>query len=133
MERKCYYKNLPKALDRYKARNDYERSLVSAMKEGLQFLSPKRGIMEYCYDPFYEEEPEFHPMYLYQQIRVIYDSYDMVTDYLVNCYNSHSRETYDIIPVTTLALSPETGELFRMDDYPERFFKWADKFINIIM
>jgi len=128
VERKCYYKNLPKALDRYKARNDYERSLVSAMKEGLQFLSPKRGIMEYCYDPFYEEEPEFH-----QQIRVIYDSYDMVTDYLVNCYNSHSRETYDIIPVTTLALSPETGELFRMDDYPERFFKWADKFINIII
>ena len=103
------------------------------MKEGLQFLSPKRGIMEYCYDPFYEEEPEFHPMYLYQQIRVIYDSYDMVTDYLVNCYNSHSRETYDIIPVTTLALSPETEKLFRMDDYPERFFKWADKFINIII
>ena len=133
VERKCYYKNLPKALDRYKAQNDYERSLVSAMKEGLQFLSPERGIMEYCYDPFYEEEPEFHPMYLYQQIRVIYDSYDMVTDYLVNCYNSHSRETYDIIPVTTLALSPETGELFRMDDYPERFFKWADKFINIII
>lgn len=58
---------------------------------------------------------------------------DLVTDYLVNCYNSHSRETYDIIPVTTLALSPETGELFRMDDYPERFFKWADKFINIII
>ena len=47
-------------------------------------------------------------MYLYQQIRVIYDSYDMVTDYLVDCYNSHSRETYDIIPVTTLDLSPET-------------------------
>ena len=42
----------------------------------------------------------------YQQIRVIYDSYDMVTDYLVDCYNSHSRETYDIIPVTTLDLSP---------------------------
>lgn len=133
VECKCYYKNLPKALDRYKARNDYERSLVSAMKEGLQFLSPERGIMEYSYDPFYEKEPEFHPMYLYQQIRVIYDSYDMVTDYLVDCYNSHSRETYDIIPVTTLDLSPETEKLFRMDDYPERFFKWADKFINIII
>ena len=116
VECKCYYKNLPKALDRYKARNDYERSLVSAMKEGLQFLSPERGIMEYSYDPFYEKEPEFHPMYLYQQIRVIYDSYDMVTDYLVDCYNSHSRETYDIIPVTTLDLSPETEKLFRMDD-----------------
>lgn len=74
--------------------------------------------MKYGYDPFYEEEPEFQPMYLYQQIRVIYDSYDMVTDYLVDYYNSCSRETYDIIPVTTLDLSPETEKLFHMDDYP---------------
>ena len=133
VENKCYYKNLPKALDRYEPRNDYERSLVSAMKEGLEFLSPEHGIMKYGYDPFYEEEPEFQPMYLYQQIRVIYDSYDMVTDYLVDYYNSCSRETYDIIPVTTLDLSPETEKLFHMDDYPERFFKWADKFINIII
>ena len=51
--------------------------------------------------------------------------------YLVDYYNSYSRETYDIIPVTTCDLSPETEELFRMDDYPERFFKWAEKFINI--
>ena len=46
-------------------------------------------------------------------------------------YNSYSQETYDIIPVTTCDLSPETEELFRMDDYPERFLKWAEKFINI--
>ena len=58
VENKCYYKNLPKALDRYEPRNDYERSLVSAMKEGLEFLSPEHGIMKYGYDPFYEEEPE---------------------------------------------------------------------------
>ena len=54
-----------------------------------------------------------------------------MTDNLVDYYNSYSRETYDIIPVTTCDLSPETEELFRMDDYPERFFKWAEKFINI--
>ena len=41
--------------------------------------------------------------------------------------------TYDIIPATTLALSPETEKLFCMDDYPERFLQWADKFINIII
>ena len=57
----------------------------------------------------------------------------MGTDCRVDYYNSCSRESYDIIPVTPLDLSPETGELFRMDDYPERFFKWADKFINIII
>ena len=81
MENRCYYKNLPKALDRYEPQNDYERSLVSAMKEGLDFLSPEHGIMQYSYDPFYEEEPECLPMYLHQQIRVVYDSNDMVTDY----------------------------------------------------
>ena len=119
--------------DRYEPQNDYERSLVSAMKEGLDFLSPEHGIMQYSYDPFYEEEPECLPMYLWQQIRVVYDSNDMVTDYLVDYYNSYSRETYDIIPATTLALSPETEKLFYMDDYPERFLQWADKFINIII
>ena len=66
------------------------------MKEGLDFLSPEHGIMQYSYDPFYEEEPECLPMYLWQQIRVVYDSNDMVTDYLVDYYNSYSRETYDI-------------------------------------
>ena len=89
--------------------------------------------MEYSYDPFYEEEPECLPMYLHQQIRVVYDSNDMVTDYLVDYYNSYSRETYDIIPATILVLSPETEKLFYMDDYPERFLQWADKFINIII
>ena len=35
--------------------------------------------------------------------------------------------------ITTMALSPETDSLFKMeDDYPERFFKWSDKFINHI-
>ena len=131
VERKSYYKNLPKAIDRYKPKDGYEQSLLSVMKEGLEFLTPEHGIMEYGYDPFYEEEPDFLPMYLSKQIRVIYDCTDMITEYLTDYYNSYSQETYDIIPVTTCDLSPETEELFRMDDYPERFFKWAEKFINI--
>lgn len=88
--------------------------------------------MQYAYDAYYEENPDFHPMYLQQQIRVVYDTNDIVTDYLVDYYNSYSRETYDIVPITTFDLSPNTKELFRMDDYPERFFKWADEFINVI-
>ena len=61
VERKSYYKDLPKAIGRYKPANGYEQSLLSAMKEGLEFLSPERGIMEYGYDPFYEEEPDYLP------------------------------------------------------------------------
>lgn len=132
VETMSYYKDLPKALEKYAPQNDFERSIVGLMKEGLPFLSPEHGIMQYGYDTFYEEEPDFQPMSLQQQIRVVYDCNDMVTEYLVDYYNSNSRETYDIIPATTCALSPETDSLFIMDDYPERFFKWAEEFINII-
>lgn len=132
VEKKSYYKDLPKALEKYTPQNDFERSIVRAMKKGLPFLNPEHGIMQYGYDAFYEEEPEFQPMRLDQQIRVVYDCDDMVSEYLVDYYNNNSRETYDIIPITTCALSPETDRLFIMDDYPERFFKWADEFINIV-
>ena len=132
VEEKSYYKDLPKALEKYTPQNDFERSIVETMKKGLPFLTPEHGIMQYGYDAFYEEEPEFQPMRLDQQIRVVYDCNDMLTDYLADYYNNNSRETYDIIPITTCALSPETDRLFIMDDYPERFFKWADEFINIV-
>ena len=132
VESTSYYKDLPKALEKYIPQNDFERSIVGLMKKGLPFLAPERGIMRYGYDTFYEEEPEFRPMLLEQQIRVVYDCDDMVSEYLVDYYNSNSRETYDIIPATTCALSPGTDRPFTMDDYPERFFKWAEEFINIV-
>lgn len=132
VESKSYYKNLPKALDAYNPRNGFERSLVNVMKRGMPFLTAERGIMEYGYDAFYSENPDFYPMYLQQQIRIVYDTEDVVSEYLIDTYNCYSRETYDIIPVTVFDLSPDTEETFSMDDYPERFFRWADEFINII-
>lgn len=132
VETKSYYKNLPKALEAYEPRNGFEQPLVDAMKRGLPFLAPERGIMQYGYDAYYSEDPDFHPMYLQQQIRVVYDINDIVSEYLIDYYNSYSRETYDITPVTVRDLSPDTGELFSMDDYPERFFRWADEFISLI-
>ena len=132
VESKSYYKDLPKALEAYNPRNGFERTLIDVMKRGLPFLTAERGIMEYGYDAFYSENPDFHPIYLEQQIRVVYDTEDIVSEYLIDNYNCYSRETYDIIPVTVFDLSPDTEELFRMDDYPERFFRWADEFINII-
>ncbi len=87
VEKKSYYKDLPKALEKYTPQNDFERSIVRAMKKGLPFLNPEHGIMQYGYDAFYEEEPEFQPMRLDQQIRVVYDCDDMVSEYLVDYYN----------------------------------------------
>ena len=63
------------------------------MKRGLPFLTPARGIMQYAYDAYYSENPDFHPMYLQQQIRVVYDINDIVSDYLVDYWKSHSTLT----------------------------------------
>lgn len=133
VEKTSYYKNLPAAIRKYSPKDKWETTLLELMTEGVQFLFPEKPIMHYCYDPYFEEEPDYWPMGLDRQIRIAYDIYDIVTESLENQYNSERQETYDLIPVTTMKISPETDSLFRMeDDYPERFFRWADKFINHI-
>lgn len=128
---KSYYKNLPKELERYEAKNDFERDLIKAMKEGLELIRPERSIMQYAYDPFFDENPDFLPMQLERQIRFIYDIHDGITASLEEYFNNCMQETYEIIPTTVCRLSPQTERLFCMDDYPERFFTWADKFIEL--
>ena len=128
---KSYYRNLPKKLAGYEAKNDFEQKLVDAMLEGLDFIIPGRTIMQYAYDPFFDEEPDFSPIYLEQQIRFIYDAHDGITSSLVDFFNNSLQESYEIAPATVYKLSPETEKLFFMDDYPERFFRWADKFIQL--
>ena len=92
-----------------------------------------KAIMYYGYDPFYDEEPDYLPMTLEQQIRVVYDSDDIMTEHLIDFYNSSRQESYDIIPASTFAVSPKTDKVFTLEDtYPERFFKWADDFIHYI-
>lgn len=54
VESKSYYKNLPKALDTYEPQNGFEQPLVDAMKRGLPFLTPARGIMQYAYERYIE-------------------------------------------------------------------------------
>lgn len=128
---KKYYKNLPKKLAGYRTKNDFEKKLVDAMREGLEFISPERSIMQYAYDPFFDEEPDFIPMQLDRQIRFIYDIHDSITASMEEYFNNSIQETYEIIPATAYRLSPLTERLFFMDDYPERFFIWADKFIEL--
>ena len=133
VEKTSYYKNLPAAMRKYSPQDNWEAALLELMTEGLQFLRPEKPIMQYCYDPYFEEEPDYWPMGLDRQIRIAYDIHDIVTESLEEQYNSDRQETYDLIPVTTMEISPETDSLFKMDDdYPERFFRWADRFINHI-
>jgi len=131
--KKSYHKNLKAAVDRYMPQNELERSLINAMQEGMEFIYTDRGLMHYAYDPYFDEECDYPPIPLDRQIRVLYDADDIVSDGILDYFNCEQRETYEITPVRCMALSPHTDKLFSMgDNYPERFFKWATKFIDII-
>ena len=130
---KSYYKNLTKAINEYDCRNDFEKGLIHMMKSGIEFTKPVKPIIRYAYDPFYDDEPDFLPMELGQQIRTVYDCNDMVTEYLEDLFNSNRQESYEILPTSTFKVTPQSNKIFKIEDsYPERFFKWADKFINYI-
>lgn len=127
------YADLEAAIDGYAPRNDKERLLIELIREGSEFIrtgSPR--IMRYAYDPHYETNPEFEPIRLDQQIMIIYDSRDTVTEYMIDILNGAAVESYEILPCTTLDISPSTKRPFIMDDYPERFFRWAGKFLSFI-
>lgn len=131
VEQKSYYKSLPSALGRYIPQNDFEMVLVKLMQEGLEFIGKdKPSIVSYSYDPYYDELCDFPPMEIEQQIRFIYDQTDRLTEYMTDHFNMNCRESYELVPTTTLDLSPDTEAPFSMDDYPERFFRWADRFIH---
>lgn len=129
VKRKAYYKNLPSALDRYSPQNEFEQTLIDLMREGLQFIgTDKPSITGYNYDPYHDEEMDYPPMDIGQQIRLIYDTTDTLNEYMIDHFNVNCRESYELVPTTTLDLSPDMVAPFTMDDYPERFFHWADRF-----
>lgn len=132
--KRYYYKNLPAAIERYEPADDYEKELVALLKEGLQFIGrDKPSIIHYDYDPYSEQKPDWPPIDLQRQIRIVYDCTDLFNEYLLDFFNADQRETYCHVPVTTLAITPDTASLFEMDDYPERFFRWADRFVSHII
>ena len=56
-----------------------------------------------------------------------------VTKSLIGYYDSYYPETYAVLPMDTLDLSPDTDRLFSTDDdYPTRFYIWANRFIDYI-
>lgn len=126
---KSYYKNLPRALARYEPANEYEKGLVDLMTEGLEFIGKdKPAIMNFQYDPYAEEEPDYRPMTLGRQVRITYDPDGYFEQMLMEWFNCEQQETYCLTPTTFLELSPDTEEPFRKGDYPERFSRWAEKF-----
>lgn len=133
IDSKSYYKNLPKALDKYVPNNEFEKQLIELFKEGLQFIGKdKPSIMSYGYDPLDDEERDYHPVDMERMIRIVYDLDDFVTEWMMEWANNELREAYDISPATQLILTPETDKLFSMDQYPDKFFIWFDKICTLI-
>ena len=128
-----YYKNLPQAIAKYEPADKNEEKFLQYLNEGLQFIvEDTPSIMEYEYDPNFEEEPDYSPIRLALQIGLIYDSTDLFTENMIEFLNNSMQQTYEVAPCTVLYLEPDTRSLFELDDYPKRFFAWMDHFISFI-
>lgn len=133
VERRRYYKNLPRAFKKHVPADAVEQSLLKLMTEGLQFIGKdKPSVMDFAYDPHFEESPDFYPIRLDQQINLVYTIDDMFIEEMIAYLNDTIQESYEIVPTTVLYLTPETECLFTPNDYSTRFFFWADRFITFI-
>ena len=132
IEKRCYHKNLPAALDRYIPASEYERDLVALMKEGLRFIGDDvPNIFQYAYDVGHDEDRDEHPLTPDQMILFIYESDDLIEgygEYVDDIYNNYDA----IYPCATLDLAPNTGELLGKEAFPKEFFTYMDKLNEFI-
>lgn len=120
-------------LAEYCPEREVERKLLALVKEGTVFIGKGvPSIMSYQYDWAHEEEPDFRPIPLYEQVMLVYSIRDALTENMMDIISSDQRETYSLSPVTCMRLSPQTDRLFCMDDFPERFARWFGKFTAYI-
>ena len=135
VQKRCYYKRLRQAIDRYRPANEYEKGLIALFREGLQFVGPETPSIMHCfYDPYDDEkigdgitiDPD-------RMIRIVFDLHDLLADNLSEMLNSEIQNCdYLITPATTLYLTPELTEPFSKDDYPERFAAWVESFVEYL-
>ena len=132
IEKQCYHKRLPAALDRYVPASEYERDLVELMKEGLRFIGDDvPNIFKYAYDVKQDEDRDQHPLTPDQMILFIYKSDDLIdgySEYVDDIYNNYDA----IYPCATLDLAPDTSEPLGKDAFPKEFFAYMDKLNEFI-
>lgn len=127
----CY--NLEERIRQYRTENKKERELLELIREGMALITPESPcLISYLYDWAYEESPDINPIGMEQQLMLVYSDCDTLAECMRDYMNSDYRETYALTPVTYRYLTPETNELFRMDDYPERLSEWLERFTEHI-
>ena len=48
---------------------------------------------------------------------------------MMGTFSTDMQEAYNLTPVSTMLLTPETDHIFSMDDFPERFAGWFNRFV----
>ena len=105
--------------------------LLELIGEGMSLISENSPhIMNYDYDYASDKGRDFDPPPLESQILLAYALMDEVTKDVESCFSCDCQETYNQTPVSFTYITPETEELFRPGDYPERFSRWFGKFIR---
>lgn len=131
MHSRAFCRNLERHIRSCTPSNEKERILLGLVNEGMSLISKDSPhIMSYDYDFSSERERDFDPPPLEYQILLTYSITDTVTNDMESCFSTDCQETYNQTPVSFTFITPETDNLFRPDDYPERFSRWFEKFVE---
>ncbi len=134
IETKNYYKRLGPALDRYVTQSTRETNLVKLMKRGLEFIrSDKLSITGWGYDPFRDEKcDDYYPVYPDRMIRLTYDVHSDMETELRAWIQEETGNGYEVCPAETLTLRPDGNDVFTMDDYPTRLYRYLDDLLTFL-
>lgn len=69
------------------------------------------------------------PALLESQIALAYSTDDEITRDMMGTFSTDMQEAYNLTPVSIMLLTPETDHIFSMDDFPERFVGWFNRFV----
>ena len=131
MHSRAFCRDLKRHIRNCTPSNEKERILLELVNEGMSLISKDSPhIMSYDYDFSSERERDFDPPPLEYQILLTYSITDTVTNDMESCFSADCQETYNQTPVSFTFITPETENLFRPDDYPERFSRWFEKFVE---
>ena len=107
---------------------------MELITEGMSLIAKDSPhILNYDYDYASEKERDFEPPPLEYQFLLTYSITDTVTKDMESCFSTDCQETYNQTPVSFTFITPETEKLFRPENYPERFSKWFEKFVEHVI
>ena len=133
MYSRAFCRNLEEHIRNCNPSSDKERKLLKLITEGMSLIAKESPyILNYDYDFANEKERDFEPPPLEYQILLTYSITDTVTKDMESCFSTDCQETYNQTPVSFTFITPETEELFKPGNYPERFSKWFKTFVQHI-